>query len=53
MNEREYLVNDYFTDGEMWAITSALNTFMHDNPHLTDEQYELCERAYDKLVRNV
>jgi hypothetical protein len=47
--ERKYRVNTDFTDGELWAITTALNQFMYDNPKLTEEQFALCEQALDKI----
>lgn len=52
-NEPTFRVNEEFTDGEMWALTSALSKFMYDNPNLTEEQYELANSARDKLLKDV
>jgi hypothetical protein len=49
----DILISDYFTDGEMWALTTALNQFMYDNSNLTEEQLALCEQAFDKIVKNM
>ena len=48
-----YEINDKFTEGEMWALISALELFMYDNLDLTEEQYELCESAREKIMRDV
>lgn len=48
-----YVISDEFTEGEMWALVSALELFMYDNPNLTEEQYELCESAREKIMRDV
>lgn len=52
-NEPTFRVNDEFTDGEMWALTAALNKFMYDNPDLTEEQFELADSARNKLLKDV
>ena len=49
MNEQEYLVNGYFTDGEMWALLHALD-MLSEQPTLTEEQWELVESARNKLL---
>lgn len=48
----EFHVNEYFTDGEMWAILSAFDAFV-ENVELTEEQYELVESARNKLLNAV
>ena len=50
--EREYLINDYFSDGEMWAILTALDAITEEM-WLTDEQYKLVESARNKILSRV
>ena len=47
--EREYLINDYFSDGEMWAILTSLDAITEEM-WLTEEQYELVISAKDKIL---
>ena len=48
----EYQINDYFSDGEMWALITALNA-MAEEMWLTDEQYKLVQSAKDKILKDV
>lgn len=50
--ENKYLINDYFSDGEMWAILTALDTITEE-VWLTEEQYELVKSARDKILSRV
>ena len=50
--EREYLINDYFSDGEMWALLTALDVLAEET-YLTDEQYKLVESARNKILTRV
>lgn len=50
--EREYLISDYFSDGEIWAILTALDTITEE-VWLTDEQYKLVESARNKILSRV
>ena len=50
--EREYLINDYFSDGETWAILAALDV-MAEETYLTEEQYKLVKSARDKILSRV
>ena len=53
MNEREYLINDYFTEAEMSALMQGLDKYMYDNPYISEEGYEAANRALEKITRNV
>lgn len=48
----EFLVNNYFTDGEMWALLRALDV-LGEETSLTEEQWELVESARNKLLEAV
>ena len=48
----EYLINDYFSDGEMWAIMAAFDAITEEM-WLTDEQYELVKSAKNKILKDV
>ena len=50
--EREYLISDYFTDGEIWALLTALDVMVEET-WLTDEQYKLVESARNKILTRV
>lgn len=48
----EYLINDYFSDGEIWALLTALD-IITEEVWLTDEQYELVKSAKNKILKDV
>lgn len=50
--ENKYLINDYFSDDEMWAILTALDAITEEM-WLTEEQYELVKSAKDKILKDV
>ena len=50
--ENKYLINDYFSEGEMGALLTALDAITEEM-WLTEEQYELVKSAKDKILSRV
>lgn len=50
--EKGYLISDYFSDGEVWALLAALDVIAEET-YLTDEQFKLVESAKNKILNSV
>ena len=50
--ERGYLISDYFSDGEVWALLTALDVLAEET-YLTEEQYKLVESARNKILEAI
>ena len=48
-----YQVNCELTEGEMSCLMQAVNHYIYNNPHITDERYELISSALDKITQDV
>lgn len=46
-------INNEFTDEEMGAIIRALDFFMYNFPHMTQELYETASSAMNKILSDV
>lgn len=53
MEEREFLVNDYFTDSELGMVLMGLHYLADNNPYITEEQYETINCAINKLTKYI
>lgn len=49
MEEQLYFSFNGFTDAELSVILQGLNKFIYDNPHLTEEQYDIANSAIEKI----
>jgi hypothetical protein len=46
-------INKEFTDEEMGAIIRALDFFMYNFPHMTEELYDTAASAMNKILSDV